>query len=391
MEKKLIIVTFGELSTKGKNIMNFIRLLGKNITRILSSFSSVEINVQRDHIYILFDEKDEKEIINKLSLVPGISSFFIARKCNNDIKEICNLANDIFSPFSNLTFKVKTTRINKSFPLNSDEINREVGSYILSKNKDAKVDVHNPQVLIQIMLRENETFIYSKKEKGLGGYPVGIAGKSLHLISGGIDSPVAAFLMLKRGVELEMIHFEAPPYTSSKVIDKIKTLIRKLNIYQEKINLHIVPFTKLEKLIYDVAGPSYCVTIMRRMMLRISSIIAKKNNCLILSTGESIGQVASQTLPSINVIDTVSSLPVIRPLACYDKIEIIELAQKLDTYNTSIIPYEDCCTIFKLKDPVTHPNLKVVESIEEKLHFQELIEECVNNTKTVLVEEEKEL
>lgn len=391
MEKKLIIVTFGELSTKGKNIMNFIRLLGKNITRILSSFSCVEINVQRDHIYILFDEKDEKEIINKLSLVPGISSFFIAQKCNNDIKEICTLANNIFSPFSNQTFKVKTSRINKSFSLNSDDINREVGSYILSKNKDAKVDVHNPQVLIQIMLRENETFIYSKKEKGLGGYPVGIAGKSLHLISGGIDSPVAAFLMLKRGVELEMIHFEAPPYTSSKVIDKIKTLIRKLNIYQEKINLHIVPFTKLEKQIYDIAGPSYCVTIMRRMMLRISSIIAKKNNCLILSTGESIGQVASQTLPSINVIDTVSSLPVIRPLACYDKIEIIELAQKLDTYNTSIIPYEDCCTIFKLKDPVTHPNLKVVESIEEKLNYQKLIDECVNNTKTVLVEEEKEL
>lgn len=391
MEKKLIIVTFGELSTKGKNIMNFIRLLGKNITRVLSPFSNVEINIQRDHIYILFNENNEKNIIDKLSLVPGISSFFIARKCNNDIKEICNLSNEIFSPFSNKTFKVKTSRINKSFSLNSDEINREVGSYILSKNKGAKVDVHNPEILIQIMIRENETFIYSKKEKGLGGYPVRIAGKSLHLISGGIDSPVAAYLMLKRGVELEMIHFEAPPYTSSKVIDKIKTLIRKLNIYQEKITLHIVPFTKLEKLIYDVAGPSYCVTIMRRMMLRISSTIAKKNHCLILSTGESIGQVASQTLPSINVIDPVSSLPVIRPLACFDKIEIIELAQKLDTYNTSIIPYEDCCTIFKLKDPVTHPNLNVVESIESKLNYQELVDECVNNTSTIIVEEEKEL
>ena len=391
MEKKLILVTFGELSTKGKNIMNFIRLLGKNISRLLSSFPSTEIDVQRDHIYIYYDENDEDKITKLLSRVPGVSSFFIAQKCQNNINDICLLANKIYSQTNDKSFKVKTHRIDKSFSLNSDQINREVGSFILKQNSKAKVDVHNPEILIQIMLREKETYIYVNKEKGLGGYPVGIAGKSLHLLSGGIDSPVAAFLMLKRGVEVEMIHFEAPPYTSEKVIDKIKSLINKLNIYQPKIKLFVFPFTKLEKLIYDVAGPSYCVTIMRRMMLRISSIIAKQNNCLVISTGESIGQVASQTLPSINVIDTVSSLPVIRPLACFDKIDIIDLAQKLNTYNISIIPYEDCCTIFKLKDPVTHPSLKVVESIEAKINYQELIDEGIKSTKTFIIEEEKEI
>ena len=390
MEKKLIIITFGELSTKGKNIMNFIRLLGKNITRVLSSFSC-DIDILRDHIYIHYDFKDEEKILSLLSLIPGISTFFVATRANKNIDDICLVANKIYNEYNPSTFKIKTSRVDKSFPLTSDEVNRVVGAYILKNNSNAKVDVHNPNLLIQIMIREKDTYVYAKKEKGLGGYPVGIAGKGLHLLSGGIDSPVAAYLMQKRGVTLEMIHFEAPPYTSSRVIDKIKDLCRKLNIYQEKIILHVVPFTKLEKLIYDVAGPSYCVTIMRRMMIRISCAIAKDNNCLVLSTGESIGQVASQTLPSINVIDTVSSLPIIRPLACYDKTEIIDLANKLDTYNISIIPYEDCCTIFELKDPVTHPSIDKVEKIEKELDYLPLIDECIKNTKKYIVEEEKEL
>ena len=390
MERKLIIVTFGELSTKGKNIMDFIRLLGKNITRVLSSFDC-EINTLRDHIYIYYDLKDETKIISLLSLIPGISTFFVASRVNNTLKDICIKSNEIFKGNNPSSFKIKTSRVDKTFKLTSDEVNREVGAYILKNNSSAKVDVHNPELLIQIMIREKDTYIYAKKEKGLGGYPVGIAGKSLHLLSGGIDSPVAAFLMQKRGVKLEMIHFEAPPYTSSKVIDKIKDLCRKLNIFQERIALYVVPFTKLEKTIYDIAGPSYCVTIMRRMMLRIASIIAKQNNCLVLSTGESIGQVASQTLSSIKVIDTVSSLPIIRPLACFDKVDIIDLANKLDTYNISIIPYEDCCTIFTLKDPVTHPLKDKVDEIENNIDFVPLIKECVKNTKKYIVEEEKEL
>lgn len=390
MEKKLIIVTFGELSTKGKNIMNFIRLLGNNISRVLKKYQC-EILVQRDHIYIYYDYKNEEKIVSSLLLVPGLSSFFIATRVNNDINDICLIASKIYNENSPSSFKIKTTRVNKLFPLTSDNVNKEVGAYILKKNPKAKVDVHNPNLLIQIMIREKDTYIYAKKEKGLGGYPVGIAGRSLHLLSGGIDSPVAAYLMQKRGVLLDMIHFEAPPYTSSKVIDKIKDLCRKLNIYQEKISLYVVPFTKLEKYIYDIAGPSYCVTIMRRMMIRIACLIAKKNNCLVLSTGESIGQVASQTLPSINVIDSVSSIPIIRPLACYDKTEIIDLAKKLDTYDISIIPYEDCCTIFELKDPVTHPSIKQVEQIESKLDYLPYINECVENTKKYIVKEEDEL
>ena len=389
MDKELIIVSYGELSTKGKNIMNFIKLLGNNIKRVLKRYNC-QIDVKKDHTYIYYDLKDYEDIKYLLERIPGIMSFYPALVCNKNIDEILKTADQIYT-ISNLnTFKVQTKRIDKSFELNSDEINRKVGTYILNQQKKAKVDVHNPELLINIAIRENEVYIYGFKEKGLGGYPVGIAGKALHLLSGGIDSPLAAFLMMKRGVTLEMIHFEASPYTSERVIDKIKDIIHVLNLYQENIKLHIVPFAKLEKEIYDKCGSSYAVTIMRRMMMLISSIIANKRKCLVLSNGESIGQVASQTLPSIEVIEKCAFLPVIRPLACVDKIDIIKMAKEIGTYDISIRPFEDCCTIFEIKDPVTHPNLETVEKLESKIDVDTLIKECVSNTKIININNQEE-
>ena len=389
MDKELIIVSYGELSTKGKNIMNFIKLLGNNIKRVLKKYNC-QIDIKKDHTYIYYDLKDYEDIKYLLERIPGIMSFYPALVCNKNIDEILKTADQIYT-ISNLnTFKVQTKRIDKSFELNSDEINRKVGTYILNQQKKAKVDVHNPELLINIAIRENEVYIYGFKEKGLGGYPVGIAGKALHLLSGGIDSPLAAFLMMKRGVTLEMIHFEASPYTSERVIDKIKDIIHVLNLYQENIKLHIVPFAKLEKEIYDKCGSSYAVTIMRRMMMLISSIIANKRKCLVLSNGESIGQVASQTLPSIEVIEKCAFLPVIRPLACVDKIDIIKMAKEIGTYDISIRPFEDCCTIFEIKDPVTHPNLETVEKLETKIDVDTLIKECVSNTKIISINNQEE-
>ena len=304
--------------------------------------------------------------------------------------EIKKEADRQYKEISPSTFKIDCKRVDKEFPLHSDDINRQVGGHILKNNPDSKVDVHHPELLLHITIREEGCYIYGYKIKGLGGYPLGIQGKCLSLLSGGIDSPVSLYLLMKRGIKVEAIHFMAPPYTSNMVIDKIKDLLSVLNDYQSSIRLYLVNFTELEKKIYEVAGPSYLVTIMRRMMMRISSIIAKRNNDLILATGESIGQVASQTLSSISVIDPTSSLAVIRPLATYDKTDIISLAQQIGTYEISIRPYEDCCTIFPIKDPVTHPDIKTVLKIEESFPYEEMIKQCVDSVAVLDVKRDEE-
>lgn len=379
MQTDMIIVFFGELSTKGKNIMDFIRLLGKNIKVALKKHEKLSYEIKKDHIYILLNGTDYEEVKKDLLKVSGIGSFALAKAVDCDIDKVCEEALSLYQRSQKTTFKVAARRADKDFPMHSDDINRAIGGYILRNVPSSKVDVHHPELLISVMVRKDAIYVYGIKERGLGGYPLSIAGKSLMLISGGIDSPVAAYQMMKRGVKLECIHFAAPPYTSMKVIDKIHDLLHILNDYQPDIKLYIVPFTALERKIYEIAGPSYCVTIMRRMMIRISEGIARKHNDLVLSSGESIGQVASQTLPSMQVIGEVSTLPMIRPLACVDKRDIIEEAQKIGTYDISIRPYEDCCTIFTLKDPVTHPHLDTVHEIESKWDFDSMVKECIQN------------
>ena len=379
MQTDMIIVFFGELSTKGKNIMDFIRLLGKNIRYALRDFKKITYEIKQDHIYILLNGEDYDQVKVKLAKVSGLISFALAKAIDKDLDKIKEESLRLYKLSGKKTFKVDCKRIDKTFPAHSDEVNRSVGSYILMNEPESKVDVHTPELMIHIMIRLEATYVYAIKDKGLGGYPLGIAGKSLVLISGGIDSPVAAYLMMRRGVKIECVHFAAPPYTSAQVIDKIHDLLHALNDYQPDIKLYVVPFTDLEKKIYEIAGPSYCVTIMRRMMLRIAEGLAFKHNDLVLSGGESIGQVASQTLPSMQVIEECSHLPMIRPLACSDKTEIIDIAKKIGTYDISIRPYEDCCTIFALKDPVTHPHLDKVKEIEASFDYETMVKDCIKN------------
>lgn len=390
MNTDMIIIFFGELSTKGKNIMNFIRLLGNNIKYALRDFKNLTYEIRKDHIIILLNGEDFSKVKKPLKKVSGIGSFALAKNVDKNMDAISEEAKEVYLLSKKTTFKVETRRADKDFPIHSDDVSRKVGSYILRSVETAKVDVHNPEVMIHIMIRLEGAYVYAIKEKGMGGYPLGIAGKSLCLLSGGIDSPVAAYLMMKRGVKLECIHFAAPPYTSQAVIDKIHDLLHVLNEYQPDIKLYVVPFTELERKIYEVAGPSYCVTVMRRMMMRIAERIANKHNDLILSSGESIGQVASQTLPSMKVIEECCHLPMVRPLACTDKSEIIQIAKDIGTYDISIRPFEDCCTIFTLKDPVTHPSLEVVNKIESEFDWQTMVSDCVKNTTAehVTLEEE---
>ncbi len=390
MNTDMIIIFFGELSTKGKNIMNFIRLLGNNIKYALRDFPKLTYEIRKDHIIILLNGEDYSEVKKPLKKVSGIGSFALAKNVDKNMDAISEEAKNLYLLSGKTTFKVETRRADKDFPIHSDEVSRKVGGYILKHVNTSKVDVHNPEIMIHIMIRLEGAYVYAVKEKGMGGYPLGIAGKSLCLLSGGIDSPVAAYLMMKRGVKLECIHFAAPPYTSQAVIDKIHDLLHVLNEYQPDIKLYVVPFTDLERKIYEVAGPSYCVTVMRRMMMRIAERIANKHNDLILSSGESIGQVASQTLPSMRVIEECCHLPMVRPLACTDKSEIIEIAKNIGTYDISIRPFEDCCTIFTLKDPVTHPNLEVVNKIESEFDWQSMVSDCIRNTTAehVTLEEE---
>lgn len=390
MNTDMIIIFFGELSTKGKNIMNFIRLLGNNIKYALRDFKNLTYEIRKDHIIILLNGEDFSEVKKPLKKVSGIGSFALAKNVDKNMDAISEEAKEVYLLSKKTTFKVETRRADKDFPIHSDDVSRKVGSYILRSVETAKVDVHNPEVMIHIMIRLEGAYVYAIKEKGMGGYPLGIAGKSLCLLSGGIDSPVAAYLMMKRGVKLECIHFAAPPYTSQAVIDKIHDLLHVLNEYQPDIKLYVVPFTELERKIYEVAGPSYCVTVMRRMMMRIAERIANKHNDLILSSGESIGQVASQTLPSMKVIEECCHLPMVRPLACTDKTEIIQIAKDIGTYDISIRPFEDCCTIFTLKDPVTHPSLDVVNKIESEFDWQTMVSDCAKNTTAehVTLEEE---
>lgn len=390
MATDMVIVFFGELSTKGKNIMDFIRLLGKNIKHALRDFSSLSFEIKKDHIYILLNGTPYEEVKEKLLKVPGLLSCALARAVDKNLDSIQEEAVKVYEETGAKTFKVDTKRIDKSFPIHSDQLNATIGSYILRSVDSSQVDVHKPETIIHIMIREEACYLYAKKDAGIGGYPVGIAGKSLLMISGGIDSPVAAYLMMKRGVKLECVHFAAPPYTSMKVIDKIHDLLKVLTTYQPSIKLYIISFTELEKTIYEIAGPSYCVTIMRRMMLRIANRIAYQHNDLVISGGESIGQVASQTLPSMKVIEEVGSLPFIRPLATYDKTEIIALAKKIGTYDISIRPYEDCCTIFTLKDPVTHPNSDKVKEIESKFDYEKMVLDCVKNAEVRYITDEEE-
>ena len=379
-----IMVRFGELSTKGKNKKDFIHTLFLNIKHALKDYD-VKVESRFDHIYVYLNGNEYQPIIDRLQDVSGIQGLSLVARIENDIEKIKESSLELIKLEEGKTFKVKVKRSNKKFPLHSEEITRIVAPIIL-KNTALKVDVHNPDILLNIEVRDEGTYIFVKTFPGAGGYPLGVAGKSMHMLSGGIDSPVAAYLMMKRGVTIECIHFASPPYTQEAVIYKLIDLLTKLNRYQPRIRLHIVPFTKIQEAIYDNAPESYCITLMRRMMYRLASKLARRRNCPVISTGESVGQVASQTLQSMATINEVTSTPVIRPCATMDKLEIIKLSKKIDTYDISIRPYEDCCTIFTPKAPKTAPKLEEAKEYEEKFDYESLINEALNNIEVKIIE-----
>lgn len=376
-----VLIRYGELSTKGKNRNQFIRKLLENIKRALKDLEKLEFKSTYDRIYIKINGENIEELENRLKKIFGISSFSFTIKVKSDLEEIKSTCLELLENEKGETFKVITRRHDKNFIYRSDEINRHVAGKILSST-NLKVDVHNPDIKLQIEVQEENTFITSKKIEGAGGYPTGINGKVMLLLSGGIDSPVAAYYIMKRGIEVEAVHFSSPPYTSQSAQDKVLELAKIVSIYQGSMKVHIVNFTELQMEIYAKCHESYAITIMRRMMVRLAERLAIKNKCLAIATGESLGQVASQTLESMSVINEVCKMPIIRPIVTFDKLDIIDKAKEINTFETSILPFEDCCTIFKPKNPVTKPRLDKSINMENLFDYELLLEKALSNVET---------
>ncbi len=382
--KKIILIKYGELTTKGDNRSLFINKIYDNLKVLLEGYD-VDIIKNRVRMFIAPKECDIDEIVNITKKIFGIHSIVIAYQVETNIEVIESCVLEVASNLEFNTFKVETLRADKNFSIPSMDFSRRIGALILKNIPNKKVDVHNPEYLLKIEIREDYTYIYANEIKALGGYPVGVAGKGLLMLSGGIDSPVAGYLAMKRGIKIEAIYFESPPHTSEGAKNKVKSLVEKLNEYQPSIKLHIINFTEIQEAIYKNCNPNYMITIMRRMMYRIAEKVMYKRNCLVLVNGESIGQVASQTLTSMRVINSVTNVPVIRPVACLDKLEIIDISKKIDTYETSILPYEDCCTIFLPKHPVINPDMEESIMNEEKFNYEEMINRAVYNKETVTI------
>ncbi len=380
---KIILIKYGELTTKKANRNLFINILCDNVKAALKNY---HVNIIKNRVRMFIETDDNiNEIVDILKDIFGIHSIVVAYKVDTNTDIIKEKVLEVVKEIDFNTFKVDTRRTDKNFNIPSMEFNNIIGGLILKNIPNKKVDVHNPDYTLKIEIRHDYTYIYSKEINGAGGYPVSVAGKGLLMLSGGIDSPVAGYMAMKRGVKLECIYFESPPHTSIQAKNKVKTLVNKLNRYQPSIKLHVINFTNIQEAIYKNIDPTYMITIMRRMMYRISERIMYQNNCHILINGESIGQVASQTLTSMQVINNVSNVPVIRPVSCLDKLEIIEIAKKIDTYETSILPYEDCCTIFLPKHPVINPELSKAIEYENSFDYEVLIQEAVKNHEIITI------
>ncbi len=379
--RHLILIKYGELTTKKANRKVFINMLAKNIESLLKKIP-FKMSKDRVRMYIEVEELYLEQVTNKLTKIFGIHSIVICYPTETNVDSIKAKALELLNQKKFKTFKVATKRADKSFPIPSMEFNNVIGGHIL-KNIDCKVDVHNPDLLLTIEIRREGTYLYTEEIKGSGGYPVGIQGKGLLMLSGGIDSPVAGYMALKRGVDIECLYFESPPHTSLEAKNKVIKLASIMNEYSGNIKVHVVPFTRIQEEIYRNVPDSYIITIMRRMMYRIAEKYAKMRKCKIIVNGESIGQVASQTLTSMVVINHVTNMPVIRPVACLDKLEIIEISKKIGTYETSILPFEDCCTIFLPKHPVINPELEKAILYEKSFDYENLIDDCIHHIEVI--------
>ena len=389
---KAFLIKYSEIGIKGKNRYIFENALRDQIKYALDLVEGeFSVTKEQGRIYIeALTEYDYDETVEALTRVFGIAGIMPVMLIENSewdnlTKEVASYVRKIYGD-KEFTFKVEAKRGNKQYPMKSPEICMELGGYLLNEFTNIKVDVHNPDVKINVEIR-NKAYVYSTVIPGAGGMPVGTNGKAMLLLSGGIDSPVAGYMIAKRGVKLDATYFHAPPYTSERAKEKVIDLARLVSKYSGPIDLHIVNFTDIQLYIYEKCPHDELTIIMRRYMMKIAEYLANKNNCLGLITGESIGQVASQTMQSLASTNAVCTMPVYRPLIAFDKQEIIDIAEKINTFETSILPYEDCCTIFVAKHPVTKPNLNVIERSEIKLEekIDELMETALKTVETIVI------
>lgn len=381
--QEVILVKLGEIVLKGLNRRVFEDRLLKNIRRRIQRAGNFDVYSMQSTIYIVPKDEDADidEAEARVAKVFGVIGYTRACVCEKNMEAILKTApaylQDTLAEV--FTFKVESKRADKKFPLDSMQISREVGGALLRANPHLSVDVHHPELTVRVEIREKGAYIHGETKPGAGGIPVGTGGKAAILISGGLDSPVAAWMMAKRGVELTAIHFASPPYTSERAHEKVVRLLKKVGAYAGRIEMVTVPFTRIQEQIRDHCPEELSTVIMRRFMMRAAERIARERECGALITGESLGQVASQTIQAIACTDAAADMPIFRPLIGSDKSEIVALAHRIDTYDISIEPFEDCCTVFTPKHPRTRPTLKLVEAAEQKLDVEALVAQCLEN------------
>lgn len=393
MTYDMILVRYGEMTLKKDNYKQFLEKIVRNIKNKCKEFKSLRFEAQPYRFYIYLNGEDHTKVIDKLNKVCGLYSYSLCKKVPKSIDAIALKSVELLKEFkeenkmNSFTFKVETKRADKTYPMTSIEISRKVAGLVLPNVEGMKVDVHNPDVTLSIDFRFEAAYIYTNAISGLGGYPSGIQGNGLVMMSGGLDSPVSAFMCINKGVNVSAIHFFSPPYTSYSSLQKVIDLLEVVSEYSESsnIDLYIVPFTNIQDKIHEKANNIYMVTLMRRAMYKIASKLVHKNHMHCIINGESIGQVASQTLHSMLVVNEVTNVPIIRPLATYDKEDIVKIARKIGTYDISIRPYEDCCTVFVPKHPVIKPNINEIVEEENKCELDDLIQEAFENIKKVSI------
>lgn len=393
MNTEVILLRFGELMLKGRNRNRFENQMVQQIKRVLKPLSRAVVRTESyGRMYVELNGEAHADVEKELAKVFGLHSFSRAIKTAPDLEEIRTAARIVMDRLDRIpeTFRVTVRRVNKQFPHDTFEMHNLLGGYLLDQYEGLKVDVHEPQVNLHVEIRHQEAFVYVGTLPGPGGFPLGSNGKAMLMLSGGIDSPVAGWYAMKRGLRVEAVHFHSYPYTSERAKQKVIDLTKVLAGYAGSIMIHMVPFTEIQTRLKESCRENLLITMMRRAMFRITEQLAEQREALAIVTGESLGQVASQTLSSMNVIGRAATLPVLRPLITMDKLEIIAVSEKIETYPISILPYEDCCTLFMPKSPSTNPSLKVVEYSEKAMDWlPELIREAVEKTETMWVKPEQ--
>lgn len=392
---RAILVRFGDLVLKGKNKPAFIKQIKEILKQKLRKLD-VKFEYQHDRIFVHFDDREEQQVLKQLTYVSGVHSYSFIYKTEKDLDKIAALSLEVIQKEMKFpsTFKVETKRIDKTFLSGSLEVSQRISGMILPKLEGVTVDVKNPEQILNIEIRLDAAYIYMGKIMGLGGFPIGLGPKSLVMLSGGIDSPVAAYLMMKKGIEVELFHFESTPLTPLESVQKVIDIAKQLSKYMpnDKIKLHLVPFTKIHEEILKHVEDSYIITIMRRIFYRLGERFAIKNKLDALINGESIGQVASQTLGSLKVVESVTTLPILRPLITYDKNPIIDISKEIETYDISVRPFNDCCSIYVPQRPVTNPTIDFSLKQEERIiHLEELMTDALNHIKTLEITPETDL